>query len=191
MHNDTTGNQFTNVGSPALFEDIFRSHFRHLHTYAHNIVKDDIVAEEIVQNIFYKLWERKDDLEIKQPLAAYLYKAVYNESLNFLKHTKVRARYKAYINYSSSNDNIDPATTKELQQKIDAALNELPEKCRTIFQLSRFEDLKYNAIAAHLGISVKTVENQMSKALKLLRLKLADYLPIIILFIIDHKNWMP
>ena len=73
-------------------------------------------------------------------------------------------------------------TSGELEKKLHAALNELPEQCRTIFQLSRFNELKYREIADQLGISIKTVENQMGKALKLLRVKLVDFLPFILLF---------
>ena len=74
----------------------------------------------------------------------------------------------------------------ELEQQINKALNELPEQCRTIFQMSRFEELKYQEIADRLGLSIKTIENQMGKALKILRVKLVDYLPILAVFLIEH-----
>ena len=168
------------------FEDVFRSHFKCLHSYACSIVKNEAAAEEIVQNVFFKLWEKKEQINISVSITAYLYRAVYNDSINFLKHSKVRADYQAHA-VSSNKDHdraSDPAAIKELQQKIHTALNELPEQCRTIFQLSRYEDMTYRDIAARLGISIKTVENHMGKALRVLRSKLTEFLPILcILFI--------
>ena len=76
----------------------------------------------------------------------------------------------------------------ELERRLQKAINELPEQCRTIFQMSRFEELRYLDIAHHLGISVKTVENQMGKALKLLRVKLIDYLPLLVLILLNILN---
>ncbi len=168
------------------FELLFKAQFKGLHGYAFSIIKDTIVAEEVVQNVFYKLWERKGQIEIETSLKAYLYKAVYNDSLNYIKHQKVRLAYAAHITRQSDKE-VENASGKvltgELKEKIHRAMNELPEQCRTIFQLSRFEGLKYQEIANVLGLSIKTVENQMGKALKILRTKLADYLPLLLLFI--------
>jgi len=188
MEKNTAGIAFTNTGGGALFEDVFKNHFKNLHAYACSIVKDDAAAEEIVQNIFYKLWEKKENISVEQSVSAYLYKAVHNESLNFIKHTKVKAAYRDYATHTGqAHEATDPATHRELQQKIETAINELPEQCRTIFQLSRFEGLKYRMIADQLGISVKTVENQMGKALRVLRSKLSDYLPVLFLLFINLK----
>jgi RNA polymerase sigma-19 factor, ECF subfamily len=166
------------------FEDVFKTNFKRLHAYAFTIIKDDIMAEEIVQNVFCRLWEKKSKVEIETSLAAYLYRSVYHESLNYLKHLKVRAAYNSYVHARLKNDT-DSAEKKillgDLQNKLTDALAELPEQCRTIFQMSRFEELKYQEIADRLGLSIKTIENQMGKALRLLRLKLADFLPAAIL----------
>jgi len=118
-------------------------------------------------------------------LNAYLYRAVHNESLNFLKHQQVRTNHQLHVAYSMKQQTADSeqkVASAELEKHIHKALNELPEQCRTIFQLSRFDELKYLEIADKLGLSVKTVENQMGKALKLLRIKLAHFLKFLILF---------
>jgi RNA polymerase sigma-19 factor, ECF subfamily len=190
MDNETAGANLIKADSAAIFESVFKTHFRNLHTYAFTIVKDDDTAEELVQQVFYKLWEKKDQVQIQQSITAYLYKAVYNECLNFVRHTKVKTAHRASaIHHNTGQTNAgDPAAIRELQQRIDSALTELPEQCRTIFQLSRFEELKYRDIAAKLGISVKTVENQMGKALRLLRLKLAEFLPVLLTIIINMKK---
>ncbi len=171
----------------SVFENAFKTHFKGLHSYAYTIVKDDVMAEEMVQNVFYKLWKNKETIQINQSVASYLYRSVYNESLNYIKHLKVKSAYQSYA--VRTMDNVNNASEKlklrELEEKLDQALKELPEQCRTIFQMSRFEELKYMEIAGKLGISVKTVENQMGKALRLLRTKLVDFLPIIILLLLN------
>jgi RNA polymerase sigma-70 factor, ECF subfamily len=167
------------------FEQVFKQYYKNLHAYACSILKDEIAAEEMVQNVFYKLWERTDNLSINGSLAAYLYRAVNNESLNYLKHQKVRAAHGKFVVYRGeelTENASGDLQVKELQARLQTALNELPEQCRTIFQLSRFEELRYRDIADQLGLSIKTVENQMGKALKLLRLKLADLMPVIVPF---------
>jgi RNA polymerase sigma-70 factor (ECF subfamily) len=175
----------------AAFETLFKSHFKRLFAYAITILKEEAAAEEIVQNVFYKIWEKKGRVEIQSSVTAYLYRSVYNDSLNYLKHKKVKASYQSHMTWHAGNAS-DQATSKvqlsELQQKLDLALRELPEQCRTIFQMSRFEELKYQEIADRLEISVKTVENQMSKALKILRIKLADYLPFLVTLLIETIN---
>jgi len=169
----------------ATFEQTFKSHFRRLHSYAFTILKDEAEAEEIVQQVFYKLWERTQTQPFSGSLNAYLYRAVHNESLNFLKHQQVRTNHKLHVAYSMKQQTADSdkkVVASELEKHIHAALNELPEQCRTIFQLSRFDELKYLEIAHKLGLSVKTVENQMGKALKLMRIKLLHFLKFLILF---------
>ena len=170
----------------AAFEQVFKIHYKNLHAYAFTILKDVDEAEEMVQQVFFKLWERSDHLSFSGPIAAYLYRAVHNESLNFLKHQKVKAGHQLHVAYSMKNktEQAQPRMIrKELENKFREALNELPEQCRTVFQLSRFEDMKYKEIAEKLDISIKTVENHMGKALKLLRAKLVDFLPLLLILL--------
>jgi RNA polymerase sigma-70 factor, ECF subfamily len=184
MDNETAGIHRINADSAALFENVFKAHFKSLHAYAFTILRDDIAAEEMVQNVFFKLWERKEKIDIETSVTAYLYRSVYYESLNYLKHIKVKEVHQRHaIRTGIAHDETDNLALKELRTKIDEAIKELPEQCRTIFQLSRFDGLKYRVIADKLGISVKTVENQMGKALKTLRSKLVEYLPVLILLL--------
>jgi RNA polymerase sigma-19 factor, ECF subfamily len=170
----------------AAFEQVFKTHYKNLRAYAFTILRDEDEAEEMVQQVFFKLWERSENLSFSGPVAAYLYRAVHNESLNFLKHQKVKAGHQLHVAYSMKNKSEhEPGKMmrKELENKFREALNELPEQCRTVFQLSRFEDMKYKEIADKLDISVKTVENHMGKALKLLRTKLVDFLPLLLILL--------
>ncbi len=168
------------------FEQVFKSHFKGLHAYAFTILKNEEEAEEMVQQVFFKLWERSENLSFTGSVTAYLYRAVHNESLNFIKHQKVKASHQLHVAYSMKNQSEHAQgkmISKELENKFREALNELPEQCRTVFQLSRFEDMKYREIADKLDISVKTVENHMGKALKLLRTKLVDFLPLLLILL--------
>jgi len=174
---------FIKNGNEAAFEKVFKMYFRNLHAFAYTFMKDDVIAEEIVQNVFFKIWEKRNQLQIDDSLKAYLYRAVHNESLNHLKHAKIKSSFQ--IQYSghmesSNEDASNQMMASELEDKIQKAISELPPQCRTIFQLSRFEQLKYQQIADQLNISIKTVENQMGKALKVLRLKLVEYLPFLL-----------
>lgn len=170
----------------AAFEQVFTTHFKNLHAYACTLLQNEAEAEETVQQVFFKLWERMDRLHIEGSLAAYLYRAVYNESINHLRHRKVRQEHRLHVAYSSRQDQEQPGNqlrNKELEERLHKALNTLPEQCRTIFQMSRFENLKYREIATRLEISVKTVENQMGKALRLLRNELADLLALLLILL--------
>jgi len=164
-----------------LFEELFKSHYKRLHAYACTILNDEDEAEEIVQQMFVKLWEKRERLDEVQAVNAYLYRTIHNDCMNYLKHEKVKANYRRHTMHTGSEaDNTASAKRiHELEERLRQALAELPEQCRTIFQLSRFEELKYREIADKLGLSVKTVENQMGKALKLMRIKMADLLPVL------------
>lgn len=177
-----------NAISEQEFEQVFKSHFKALHAYACTILKEEAMAEEVVQQVFFKLWEKKDQVEITQSLKAYLYRSVYNECLNYLKHQKVKQTHKSHTVYTTQEgaENVSGRLqAKELEGKIAEALNQLPEQCRTIFQMSRFEELKYREIADRLNLSVKTIENQMGKALKIMRMQLIEYLPSLIIALIS------
>lgn len=167
------------------FERLFKSHFRRLHAYACTLLRESHQAEEMVQNVFVKLYERVERIRIETSMEAYLYRAVYYECLNHHKHLKVRRAYQTHASRQGEPSVGEPAPLKELETRLREAMNELPEQCRTIFQLSRFEALKYREIADVLEISVKTVENQMGKALRLLRERLVDYLPLLLLIVLN------
>lgn len=166
------------------FEKLFKSHFKALHAYAFSFVKDRDIAEDMVQAMFCKLWEKFDEIQIHRSVNGYLYRSVYYECLNYLKHQKVKgahARYAQNLGEPHTETSSEQLQFRELEDKIGQTLRELPEGCRTIFQMSRFESLKYQQIADRLGISIKTVENQMGKALRILRLKLAEFLPLLLI----------
>lgn len=172
-----------NTGNQLVFEQLFKQYFKVLQNYAFTILKDLDVAEEMVQNVFLKIWEKREKLPQDAVVASYLYKSVYHESLNWLRHEKVKASHQQHTLYSMKNESDsaeDRIKMNQLQEQLQKALNELPQQCRTIFQMSRFDELRYREIAEELGISVKTVENQMGKALRLMRLKLVEFLPVMI-----------
>ncbi|MDI1322203.1 MAG: RNA polymerase sigma-70 factor [Algoriphagus sp.] len=169
-------------GQIPAFEMLFKTYYQPLCRYANSYLKDPDGAEEIVQNAFIGFWEKRDSISIENSVKAYLYRAIRNSCLNELKHEQVKQRYLA--NESFKGEKIsEPADQlaihEELEDKIRAAIQTLPEQCRLIFTMSRFEELKYQEIADQLNLSVKTVENQMGKALKLMRVQLKEYLPLI------------
>jgi RNA polymerase sigma-70 factor (family 1) len=170
------------MGDKIVFEQVFKQYYQPLCNYAGPMLKDYDEAEEIVQNVFYNIWVKRESIEITSSLKSYLYKAVHNDCLNKLKHLKVRANYATdmrYENEATTHENSGKLIAKELNAQIQSAIDELPEQCGHVFKLSRFEQLKYSEIAEQLGISIKTVENHMGKALRILREKLKDYLPLV------------
>jgi RNA polymerase sigma-70 factor (ECF subfamily) len=164
-------------GDRKAFEEIFNTYYKALCRYCARIVYDADVAEEIVQDLFCKLWVKREELEIETSLRAYLYRAVLNHSINYLNHWKTEEKYRKYIGFQTDNNDREPAQrleAKEMQKLISLALQNMPQKRREIFQLSRDEGLKNQEIAEYLNISVKTVEAQMTKALDYFRKVLRD-----------------
>lgn len=182
-----------NIDDDTAFEQLFKAHYKPLHAYANLILKDLDLAEEIVQNMFLKFWEKRELLKVEASVKAYLYKCIYNDSLNHIKHEKVKTKYQDFTK-QTRNELSESAAAKvelgELHFNLREALNELPEQCRTIFQMSRFEELKYREIAEQLGISIKTVEKQMSKALQILRVKLVDFLILVLLGLAHYEHFI-
>ena len=168
-------------GSEQAFDKLFIDWFGELHAYAFSVLKDGTMAEEAIQSVFCKIWEKRKQLQVQGSLKAYLYGCVYHECMSWLRHEKHIKAYRSHVlrsgNRPVGEEASDKAELGELEIRLKQALDELPDQCRAIFQLSRFGGLKYKEIAEQLGLSVKTVEAQVSKALKELRNKLADYLP--------------
>lgn len=176
------------AGNRAAFDKVFLLYFKKLHAYAYSFVKDQEMAEEMVQNVFFRLWQKKEQLKPDGYLRAFLYRSVYNESISYLRRQKVRSSFAEQYTHELKNEHgnlSEEIAATELEQRIHEAINELPEKCAEIFRMSRMDQLRYQQIADVLHISVKTVENQMGKALKLLRVKLADFLPALLIYLIE------
>lgn len=170
-------------GNINAFEMLFKEHYENLCRYACTFVRDSDEAEDIVQKTFVTFWEKRADIALETSLKSYLYGAVRNASFNNLKHQQVRQKHAATMtvaDHIASESASDGLVSEELNDRINVAIAQLPEQCRRVFELSRFEGLKYSEIAEQLGISVKTVENQMGKALRRMREALHDYLPILI-----------
>jgi len=169
------------LGDLKAFEGLFRQHYQMLCGYALKFVHDSDTAEEIVQDLFYKLWEKRMELQINTSVKSYLFSAVHNRCLKYIEHKSVEMKYRSYYLQHESEIDSEPnnaAGVRELQEIINHTLDSLPERCGNIFRLNRFEGLKYHEIAEKLSISVKTVEANMGKALKMLRKNLKEYVEV-------------
>ncbi len=165
------------------FESVFREHYEGMCAFARGFIPDMETIEDIVHDIFIKLWEKRDEVDFSRSLKSYLFTSVHNRCLNYIRDNK---KFSDNTNLQNQNDGYDKDASEmmqdvEMEEKIHLAIEKLPEKCKDIFIMNRFDELKYREIAEKLGVSVKTVEAQMTKALKLLREQLADYLKLIIL----------
>jgi len=156
-------------GNIKSFEALFHEHYRGMVLFAVKYVKNEAVAEELVQDIFYNIWKNRQNFRLKSGWARYLYGAVHNNSLNHLRKNarEVRKAEGQWIQ-SSGQDN-DLHDYMDLEENVEKVLENLPEKTREIFRLSRFEGKTYREIAETLAISIKTVEANMGKALKVFR----------------------
>ncbi len=164
-------------GDVRQFESLFRSSYVSLVKYAKAIIKDHDTSEEIVQDLFFRLWKDRERLSVKSSLNGYLFRAVHNRCIHHIKHEKVVVRYTEEMQHlKSSSPEIasDILICKDLQSTIARTLEKLPGKAGRIFCMSRFEGLKYSEIAEKLSVSVKTVESNMGKALREFRKILAE-----------------
>jgi len=168
-------------GDKSIFEEIYREYFAPLCYYCLKYVDSYEDSEEIVQDLFVKIWEMHDEIEINISLNAYLYKAVQNYALNHLSKQKTKEKLQlsrdksVAVSFGTGQDNLEE---EELSIVLRHAILKLPEKRREIFELSRFDGFQNLKIAEKMAISVKTVETQMTKTLKYLRIVLKDYLPL-------------
>jgi RNA polymerase sigma-70 factor (ECF subfamily) len=171
------------------FEMLFRDHYKDLCFYAIRYVKDYEVSREIVQDCYVRMWEKRASIDLSKPVRSYLSTSVRNTCLNWLRdHRKFNSNLLDLEELTTDPDGMQPdkLVEEEVRAGIESAIEALPEKCREVFILNRYENLKYQEIADRLNISVKTVETQMSKALQHMRIRLKEFLMIVILLVIGH-----
>lgn len=164
-------------GDIGAFESLFRSSYVSLVRYAKTLIKDQDASEEIVQDLFFRLWQNRESIKIESSLNGYLFRSVHNRCLRSIEHNRIVARHAEEMSAKDSELAENPAEIlqyKELQEKIAGILDKLPERCGQIFYMNRFEGLKYQEIAEKLSVSVKTVEANMGKALKAFRKELTE-----------------
>lgn len=162
-------------GNAVAFRHVFDACYESLCAYAFTILRDVPEAEDTVQSIFMKLWEKRDTLEITQSVRSYLFKAVYNQCLNQIEHRAVKSRHRALTQWEAAGTASEPDVfPEELGERVRLAVDKLPPQCKKIFVMSRFDGLRYQEISSRLSISVNTIQNQICKALRFLREELKD-----------------
>ena len=165
-------------GDEAAYDAIFRQWYAPLVATITALLRDRGPAEEVVQDVMLELWRRREGITFETSLRAYLFQATRNRALNHVRRQRVEARGEAKI--AAAMPTPEPADSEaresELNVAIQTAIASLPDRCREVFELSRIKGLKYSEIATELGISVKTVEAQMGKALRVMREQLAPWI---------------
>ena len=183
-------------GNDAAFEKVFKSDYNRIVGFCQQFISDKDVAKSLAQDAFVKLWLNREKIESINGIHSFLYTSAKTDCLNSIRHQKVISKYRdqqLQIKEGELNREIlesfdfDQLELNELEKMINQSISELPEKCRLVFMLSRFEGKKNSEIAEELDISIKSVEANMTRALKSLRIKLAEYLPaILVQFILNN-----
>ena len=181
-----------NENFDVTYKALFRKYYPSLVFYATRLIGEE-EAEDVVQDVFVELWKRKDTMKVGEQIQAFLYRAVYTRALNVLKHRDIVSGYEAVMleihkkrvefYQPDSNDVVKRIEDAELRRKLSDAINELPDKCKEVFKLSYLHEMKNKEIADVLGISLRTVEAHMYKALKYLRSRLDPLRIILFLFL--------
>jgi RNA polymerase sigma-70 factor (ECF subfamily) len=170
-------------GEKEAFNYLFETYYKSLCRYTFSIIHDHDAAEDLIQDLFAVIWVNRKKLAIRSSFRSYLYQSAYHASLDYLKHAKIKTAFQS--NYSEQTITFDDSIViGEMQDKLEKSIERLPDQCKRIFKLSRFENLKYKEIASQLNISEDTVDTQIRRALNKLKSDLKDYL--ISIFIIFH-----
>lgn len=172
----------TDLSDLKVFNRVFHKLYSPLCSFAFKYVEDHSLVEDIVQEVFSKVWQQSSEIKIRTNVESYLYGAVRNACLNHIKHAKIVERHLVYESRKTDYTEVDFLEIDELKDRIASVLDALPDRCREIFSMSREEELSYAEIADKLDISVKTVETQISRALKVLRKELRHYIISLIFF---------
>jgi RNA polymerase sigma-70 factor (ECF subfamily) len=177
-------------GDEKAFEYFFKTYFEQLYQYAFQITKEQFQSEEIVEDTFVMLWEKRKQIDLHGTSKSYLFRMVYNQCLNYFKHKKVGDKYKEFFLYhqpvsdfpdSFSGFPLETLINQEFQEILEQSIQKLPDQCRQIFTMSRLEGRKNKEIADLLGISVNTVKTQLLRGLKAVRTDLKDLIVLLYL----------
>lgn len=181
-------------GEEAGLRQIFDRHYPLLLGDLYRYIPDEDTCKDLAQEVFVELWRKRETLEIHTSLRAYLRRAAINKALNFIKVNRRTALEEGgdwdHAEDSSASDISHKEEQENMEKVLLAAIEQLPEKCRLVFSLSRFEQLSHREIAEQLGISVKTIENQITKAMKFLREAMLKYDKMSSVIILALKWWM-
>lgn len=162
-------------GNEESFRKVFHAYYESLCHYAYTLLRDMDEAEDVVQSMFVKIWEKRHTLVITHTMKSYLYKSIYHQCVNQFDHRAVRTKFQERSQIEKSSAVQHPEVfPNELEERMAAAIQSLPKQCRTIFMMSRYQEMKYAEIAKELDISINTIENQISKALRVLRAHFKD-----------------
>jgi len=185
-------------GNQDVYRSIYEKYFGSLFIFAKEYVQEDEVAKEMVQDTFLKLWEKRTSLDNDTNIQSFLYRITRNNCLNYIKHLKVQQKYHNFskskqieteLNFTALNhESLEKLISAELEEKINKAVLSLPPRCKQIFEFSRNDEKKYREIADELNISIKTVENQIQKALNKLRQHLSEFMTLLLIILTTFFN---
>jgi RNA polymerase sigma-70 factor, ECF subfamily len=165
-------------GSRKAYSILFNNYYKDLVLFGGNFLPNKSLCEDIVQNVFLKLWRDRDNIEIETSLKSFMLRSVQNNCLDELRHKVVIREHESYSMAYGILDNIDTENYilySDLQTHLADALSKLPESCREAFEMNRLEGLKYREIADKLNVSERTIEVRIGKALRLLRNHLKEF----------------
>jgi RNA polymerase sigma-70 factor (family 1) len=174
-------------GEEAAYKILFDEYYKVLTIFANKYLKDIEASKELVQDLFVHLYERRENLDINSSLKSYLFRSTHNRCINYINAQKIRLKYADHVNFTADvRDNTleQQVSSIELENALYKAIGDLPPKCRSIFKMNRFDGLSNSEIAEKLKLSKRTVETQISKALKILRVKIEPYMAVGILIIV-------
>jgi len=180
------------TGREDAIKQIFDRYYVDLCLYADSILKDRYASEEVVEELFITIWLKAKDLTIITSLKNYLYRSVHNNSIKYLKKKYTEGKniekfmiHENEFNCDASNCQFENLITKEIEDKANAILSDLPDRCREIYILNRYENLSYPEIAKKLNIDLSTVKTQMSRAFEKFRTGLKDFLTVLVMLLIS------
>ncbi|MDR1675442.1 MAG: RNA polymerase sigma-70 factor [Tannerella sp.] len=172
-------------GDVGEYERLFRSCYKRLCIYAEHIIGNRMDAEEIVCDLFVRIWERREQLPVRVSLESYMVSSVHHEAVNYLKHAEVEERYREKVQYQLKHldllnpEGVDTPLTdmieKEMYELLEKAIQTLPQQCREVFVLHMMDELSYEEIAVKLNVTINTVRTQITRAMKKMRNALAPF----------------
>ena len=178
----------SNLNAEQKIEFLFREYYAQLCRDVNKLLRDESLSEDLVQEVFIKVWEKKNHVEVDDRFIFYLKRSCYHAALKSLSSKSYRLETETDTNVSTTDKTDDQMLATELDIKIKSAIANLPEKTQLVFTLSRYEELSYKEIALQMGLSIKAIEKHMGKALKLLKSALNEHL-LSLLILSDYFLW--